>query len=181
MSRPFRQPPATSRRRGFSAIGFELLAGPDLVLEEIASGETVLRVVETSSTGAPIGELEIALFTAALIIDRDGLLSERATQVAQAVSGVAATACCEVTFPGAAGFRADAVIPGRPSLPYVHAFALAPVDGIDGGVILTMRTATTDWQAGESLLYSFKMLTRTGAVPASDDVPTGPMLPFTKR
>ena len=69
----FRQLPTTSRR-----IGFELSTPDDMTVESTRSGARV--------RGAA-GEVELEIFQAALVIDRDGILEEkiqRAIDVAMA-------------------------------------------------------------------------------------------------
>lgn len=60
-------------------------------------------------------------------------------------------------------------------------FAFAPPDGIDGGVLVTVRSATPDWPAAEAILGSLRILTRHGATPANDDSDLGPLLPVVTR
>src|SRR4051812_15154126 len=151
---------ATTYRRpaqGRPMIGFqlevprevELLEGPTLKCREVLPG------------GRTRGELEISLFTAALVIDRDGILGEKACELlareATVRHGPTAVA---VALPGASGFRADAVISA--ALPYRFAFAIAPPDlGVDGGVAIVVRCASPDWSAGDHMLRSLRVLTRT--------------------
>jgi hypothetical protein len=117
------------------------------------------------------------VFAAALIIDRDGILAQKACEVIEREAAVRDRAAAVlVRLPGASGFRAQAV--RRAALPYVYAFALAPHDlGIDGGVLVTVRTARPDWPAGDHLLRSLRILTRHGMAPVGDDDDEAPLLP----
>ena len=121
-----------------------------------------VRCCEVREDGKPIGELEIGVFSAALIIDRDGILRAKASQVS---GGMPAT---PVTLPGVSGYRAEAV--GPAPLPYLYVFAMAPDDlGIQSAVLVTVRSAQPDWPAAEALLRSLRILTRNGVVAANDD------------
>jgi hypothetical protein len=143
-SKAFRQPPTLNR-----PVGFEL-AAPDEV--EITPG-AVVRCAEVRE-GRTVGELEVAPFTAALILDRDGILEEK-------VRGVAgATATIPIELPNASGFRAATIASSAP-LPYLYVFAFAPL-GVDGGVLVIVRSAKPTWEAADSILGSFRLLTRGG-------------------
>lgn len=153
-ARTYRQPP-----RGRPSIGFQIEA-PDAI--ELAPAEATLRASERRPDGRTVGELEVAVFSAALIIDRDGILEEKARDV------TGGTAAVRIKLPGASGFRADAVQAATP-LPYVYVFAMAPHDlGVDGGVLVTVRCATPDWPAADQMLRSLRILTRAGTAPAND-------------
>jgi hypothetical protein len=143
----------------------ELLEGPTWKCREVLAG------------GRTRGELEISLFAAALVIDRDGILGEKACELlareATVRHGPTAVA---VALPGASGFRADAVISA--TLPYRFAFAIAPPDlGVDGGVAIVVRCASPDWSAGDHMLRSLRVLTRTGRIATQVEVDDGPLLP----
>ena len=57
-------------------------------------------------------------------------------------------------------------------------FAVAPPDlGVDGGVLVTVRSLCPDWPAGDQILRSLRILTRGGVVPANDDEGDAPILP----
>ena len=95
-----------------------------------------VRCAETRD-GRTVGELEVAPFSAALILDRDGILEEK-------VRGVAgATATTPIVLPNASGFRAATFASSTP-LPYVYVFAFAPL-GVDGGVLVVVRSAQPAW------------------------------------
>jgi hypothetical protein len=167
MSSPllYRRPP-----RGRPALGFQLEAPGEVELRE----GSVLKCREVRQDGRIVGELEVSLFAAALIIDRDGILAEKAQEVrGREVRGRGADAVA-VRFPGASGFRADAVQSTR--LPYVCVFALAPHDlGVDGGVLITVRSASPGWPAADHILRSLRLLTRSGMAPETDE--REPILP----
>lgn len=179
-ARSYRLIPSASRQRGLPAIGFELLAPGEVELTPVPSGPAIVRCAQRRADGQTIGELEVQVFGAALIIDRDGILEEKARDVAQdATHAVAATYA--VTLPNACGYRADVELRGRvrPPLPYVHVFAMAPPDGVDGGVLVVVRSATPEWPAAEAILRSLRLLTRRGPAPANDVV--GPLLPVVTK
>src|ERR1041384_5785352 len=117
--------PKTYRRpaQGRPMIGFQLEIPGEV---ELSDGP-VLKCREVLRDGRTCGELEINLFVAALLIDREGILAEKACGLlageAQVRGGPSAVA---VALPGASGYRADAVI--NATLPYRYAFAIAPAN-----------------------------------------------------
>ncbi len=154
-------------------IGFQLEVPCEV---ELLEGPT-LRCRELLQDGRTRGELEISRFAAALVIDRDGILSEKACEVlaGEATLRRGPTAVA-VALPGASGFRADAVLSA--TLPYRHAFAIAPPDlGVDGGIAIVVRCASPDWPAADHMLRSLRILTRTGRVATQAEVDDGPLLP----
>jgi hypothetical protein len=168
-----------SRQRGLAAIGLELDNPAAIELEPVATGPTVVRAHERRD-GRTIGELEVEVFKAALVIDREGILEEKAHLAADAERG-RVTPPVRVSLPGASGYRAEVQLvratgaPG-PELPYVYVFAVAPHDlGVDGGVLITVRCAAPDWPAADSLLRTLRVLGRHGTT-ANDDAP--PSLPL---
>lgn len=152
--------------RGRPALGF-LLDVPAGI--ELRDGP-VLKCREAREDGRIIGELEISVFAAALIIDRDGILAEKARETAtRELAGRGASDAVAVRLPGATGYRADGVHSTR--LPYVYAFTFAPSDlGVDGGVLVVMRAASPDWAAGEQMLSSLRLLRRNGTVEEPADL-----------
>jgi hypothetical protein len=145
-------------------IGFELVT--DLTLLPAAAG---VRCIEVGTSGAPIGELQVEVFAAALVIDRDGILESKVSELAGAQAKY-------VTLPGATGYCASRVERGTP-LPYLHVFAMAPSLGIDGGLLVTIRSAKPEWPAADAVLRSLRILTRHGVAPANDEI-SGSMLPL---
>ena len=147
----YRVLPTLSRR-----IGFEVTAPGDFELD----GETV-------RCRRPDGEVEISIFKAALVIDRDGILEEKARhEMADPVAeGATVLEPVPVSLEGASGWRVDAEYPrgrpSRPALPYVFVFALASEDlGVDAGVLVTVRSATQEWPLADAILRSLKILAR---------------------
>lgn len=162
----YRRPP-----RGRPLIGFELEAPCEVELRDGA----VLQCREVLQDGRQLGELEIRVFAAALIIDRDGLLAKTACDELErrARPPYGATAV-PVQLAGTSGYRAEAV--DRTALPYVAVFAMAPLDGIDGGVLVTVRSAQPAWPAADHMLASLRILTRHGVAAANDDAPVASAL-----
>lgn len=152
----FRQLPTTSRR-----IGFELQTPEDMTVESTRSGARV--------HGAT-GELEVEVFSAALVIDRDGILEEKINQAIDVALSSDRDAqvmqTIPIELPGASGYRADIELvrpmgTPRPARPYLFIFAIAPLDlGVDGGVIIRVRSATPEWEAVDHILRSLRILTR---------------------
>jgi hypothetical protein len=163
----FRQPPTMSRR-----IGFEFQTPSEV---DVQPGE-VVRCSERHD-GKTIGELEVSVFQAAMVIDRDGILEQ---QVQSAIEkAVEPPARIHRTVPvsllGATGLRVhvEVVRPmgtARPDLPYVYVFAMAPNDlSVDGGILVTVRCATPEWPAADAIMRSLKILSRHGTVTAAND------------
>jgi hypothetical protein len=172
----YRQLPTASRR-----IGFEIETPSEV---EVRPGE-VVRCTEQRD-GKTIGELEVSVFHAPLIIDRDGILEEKATSAIEHARepGARVLAAMPVSLPGASGFRADLEVvrpmgTTRPELPYVYVFAMAPHDlALDGGLVVTVRCAAPDWAAAESILRSLRFLSRGGKPAANDAADTRSRLPL---
>jgi hypothetical protein len=167
--------PSIYRRapRGRPLIGFQLEAPGEVELRDGA----VLKCREVRQDGRIMGELEASVFAAALIIDRDGILQEKALEVigteVPVRRGASAVA---VRLPGATGFRADAI--QTTQLPYVYVFAIAAPDlGVDGGVLITIRSASPDWPAADHMLRSLRILTRHGTAPVTGELDGEPILP----
>lgn len=154
-------------------LGFQLEVPREI---ELLDGST-LRCREVLQDGRILGELEIRLFSAALVIDRDGILAEKACEVLAAEATVrGGPTAVAVALPGASGYRADAVV--HAALPYRYAFAIAPGDlGVDGGIAVVVRCASPDWPAADHMLRSLRILTRTGRIATQAEVDDGPILP----
>jgi hypothetical protein len=151
-------------------IGFELAPG-DLEVTPVPAGETLVRCTETREDGKPVGELEVTVFKAALVIDRDGILEAKASDNTNGAPAV------PISLPGASGYFAETR--GDPELPYRYVFAVAPHDlAIDGGVLVTVRSARRDWPAADRVLQSLRIITRSGTAPANDVEGDAPGLPF---
>jgi hypothetical protein len=163
-AKAYRQLPTASRQRGLASIGFEVVPG-DLEVTPVQAGETLLRCTEKADDGRPIGELEVTVFSAALVIDRDGILEAKASDNTGGAHAV------PVVLPGASGYFAEAR--DDANLPYRYVFAIAPHDlAIDGGLLVTIRSAAPDWPAADRLLQSLRIITRHGTAPANDAEPT---------
>jgi len=182
--RGYRHAPSASRQRGLASIGLEMTAPGGVELTPVGNGAAVVRCCERRE-GKTVGELEVSVFSAALIIDRDGILEEKARAVAE---GSAQAARIEgtvaVSLPGASGYRADVEPSRKNGLPYIYVFAMAPHDlGVDGGVVVVVRSAQPEWPAAEAILGSLRLLTRHGtARPANDESePHEPLLPVVAK
>jgi len=145
----------------------------------------VVTCREVRQDGRTVGELEASVFAAALIIDRDGILADKARGVMARAADVASAPTFDVVLPGAAGCRADAV--QRTSLPYVYVSALAARDSVDGGVLVTIRSLSPDWPAAEHMLRSLRVLTRQGKLAegyehgVNDNAPLFPLVVANRR
>ncbi len=157
----YRQPPTTARR-----VGFEIDPPMEVTVQPYG---TTVRCQQLKADGAPLGELELEVFHAALVIDRDGILEEKVrAAIAKAAPGASVLEPMPVELSGASGFRADAEparavgsTPAPSGLPYVHVFAIAPDDlGVDGGLLVTVRSASPTWPAADKILASLRILSR---------------------
>jgi hypothetical protein len=159
--------------QGRPSIGFQLEAVAELELRE---GPT-LHCREVRPDGGLRGEIEISLFPGALVIDRDGILAEKALEAMSRLTTLRRTVVpVPVALPGANGFRAAAV--HTAALPYIYSFAIAPSDlGVDGGILITIRAATPEWEAADHVLRSLRVLTRTGRIATNCDTADAPILP----
>lgn len=168
-------PPTTYRRaaNGRPSIGFQLEVPPGIELRE----GPALQCREARSDGRVAGELEVSVFPAALVIDRDGILAEKAAEAMTHLATLRrAVVPTPISLPGANGFRAAAVCSA--ALPYIYSFAIAPSDpGVDGGVLITIRAAGPNWPAADHVLRSLRVLTRTGRVATNCEADDSPMLP----
>lgn len=160
--------------RGRPSIGFQLEVPAQL---ELMDGPEV-QCRELRSDGRAVGELQVGLFAAALVIDRDGLLAEKAIEGMQRLATLRrAVVPMPVALPGASGFRVAAVH-GAP-LPYLYSFAIAPPDlGVDGGVLIMIRAAAPEWEAANHVLRSLRIVTRNGRVATNYDADDAPILPM---
>lgn len=145
---------------GYGRIRYEV-ASPSGV-ETVRTGETT-RIREARG-GATIGELEITMFRAALVIDRDGILEDKVRAAIAREVGADIYEPGVVEVAGASGWQMSAVYrrgPQQPALPYVYVYALASDDlGIDGGVLVTVRTASPQWPAADQIVQSLKIVSR---------------------
>jgi len=125
--------------------------------------------------GRRIGEVEVGIFSAALIIDRDGVLKELVEATAAvalgggAASGKLVGAGIAAFESGAGGYRMDVVMTGveneaRPACPYVSWLALVSADlALPGGLFLTIRSAAPSWPAASHMLDSLRISGLVGA------------------
>jgi hypothetical protein len=173
-----------ARQRGLAGIGFELEPPTGIDLLPVVTGATVVRCTEARD-GKPIGELEVEVFKAALVIDRDGILMEKVAHACTTQPG-RSTQPIAVSLPGASGFRASVELvkpmgQPQPELPFVYVFAIAPHDlGVDGGVLVTVRSASREWPSADRILRSLKVFGRrpvTANGAANDDSGVLSLLP----
>jgi hypothetical protein len=167
---------ATTYRRapnGRPSIGFQLEAPPGVELRE----GPALHCREARPDGRVMGELEVSVFPAALVIDRDGILAEKAVEAMSSLATLRRPVLpAPVSLPGANGFRAAAVCSA--ALPYIYSFAIAPTDlMVDGGVLITIRAAGPAWAAADHVLRSLRVLTRTGRVATNCEADDASILP----
>jgi hypothetical protein len=177
----YRQLPVSAR-----GVGFELETAPGL---EVQPGPGTVRVCERVD-GKTIGELEIVVFQAPLVIDRDGVLERKVIEVLEVLEfarsaepGARVAKPVPVSLPGASGVRAAIEIARpmgspRPPFPYLYVFAIAPLDlAVNAGVVIRIRCAVTDWPAGNGMLRTLRLLGR-GGKPTDGVGDTPAMLPM---
>ena len=113
------------------------------------------------------------MFSAALIIDRDGTLRQQVElEAIHAIDDPAAGRLLSIDpvelASGAVGYRAE-VHRTRdergqaPALPYLSLLALTADDCVTGGLFLTIRTAGAEWPAATALLGTLRIFARDGA------------------
>src|SRR5512146_2297259 len=90
--------PAASRQRGLASIGLELEKPDAIELVPVDDGATIVRCSEHRD-GRTVGELEVEVFKAALVIDRDGILEQKIQDVIDDEDGRASVPV-PVTLPG---------------------------------------------------------------------------------
>ncbi len=131
-------------------------------VELVPISPDLLRASERRVDGAPIGELDLSTFRASLLIDREGVLEEKALLLAESVSPNASVDSCNpVSLEGSSGYRVEAYIRQRERapLPYIHVLVVAPEDvRINGGVVIVARSQRLDWEAGDAIMASLKVL-----------------------
>ncbi len=175
-----RHPASESRSRGLPPIGFQLDVPPGVMIEQIDPAgpdrAVVLRAYQRGDDGRLVGELELGVFSASLIIDRAGVLKELVeTTAGVALGGPAAgklLGAGNAAFAaGASGYRMDVVLtsgaePGeaRPSCPYLTWLALVSEDLVlPGGLFATIRSASPTWPAASHMLDSLRISGLAGA------------------
>jgi hypothetical protein len=176
-----RHPASESRSRGLPPIGFQLDVPPGVMIEQIDPAgpdrAVVLRAHQRSDEGRMLGELELGVFSASFIIDRDGVLKELVEATAALALGGPATGkllgAGEAAFAaGASGYRMDVVMIGagggeadaRPACPYVTWLALASGDLVlPGGLFITLRSAAPTWPAATAMFDSLRISGLAGA------------------
>lgn len=198
-AREYRHQPADSRRRGLPAIGFSLQIPPGLTMTTTApiapDRGTLLTCTELDARGEPVGVLEIGAFSAALIMDRDGILEQVvAVEAERALAPPAAgrrESVLSIAFDGgASGYGAEVVLlrdangEAKPRLPYLAFYALGTDDIVDAGLIVSVRCAQPEWLAQTELLSSLHIVRHGGAwaqprpaaAPVDDEMPHLPLL-----
>lgn len=175
-----RHPASESRSRGLPPIGFQLVVPAGVMIEQIDPAgpdrAVVLRAHQRSDDGRMLGELELGVFSASFIIDREGVLKELVEATASLASGGPGPKLLgagEAAFAaGASGYRMDVVMIGasggeadaRPACPYLTWLALASGDLVlPGGLFLTIRSAAPTWPAASAMLDSLRISGLAGA------------------
>lgn len=164
--------------RGLPAVELRFRVLPGLTVVELPAGDgdaPLFRCEELGTGGRVIGALELHLFPVALVIDRIGVLAERARAWAnRELTGSARWRLLvegEVELAGGtAGHRIDVLMQSnsegrfRPSAPYASWLALASRDAVvPAGVLAVVHSAAPVWRAGTVVLDSLEILGSSGA------------------
>jgi hypothetical protein len=194
--REYRHQPAESRRRGLPAIGFSIIApeGVELVKTEpvAANRATLLVCRERDEAGRVLGELEIGAFSAALIMDRDGILAQMVEVEAERALTAPASGHHERTRAveyagGARGYRSEVVLlsvgPGmpKPREPYLSFCALGSAEIIDAGLFVSVRSQQPSWTHDHDLLESLRIVRLGGSWNTESASQGATVLPFIGR
>jgi hypothetical protein len=172
-------PAARATERGLPPVEIRFRSADSLHVTDLPAGPgheagAVVFAEEIGPTGRRVGTIEIALFSASLIIDRAGVLHEKARGAAEtALARGRLLGEGEVELDGgASGYRIDALLQvdeegrGRPDCPYASWFALASEDSVTrGAVFAVVRSAVPDWPAASALLASLEIV--GGGAPGS--------------
>jgi hypothetical protein len=154
---------------------------------------TLLTCRELDARGEPLGVFELGAFSAALIMDRDGILEQMVAVEAERALTPPAAGRRETLLPidyaaGASGFRAEVVLlrdargEVKPRLPYLAFCALGTDAIVDAGLFVTIRRAQPEWPAQDELLASLRIVRQGGAWAApqpaapDDEMPHVPLV-----
>ncbi|HVV81560.1 MAG TPA: hypothetical protein VHE35_00730 [Kofleriaceae bacterium] len=163
--------PVAAQRRGRPPIGFGLQVADGLGVELPESANQPLVRCTEATASRTIGVLEVDVFAAGMVVDPEGALQQIASAALDRLrGGGTARARPPTAFElddGVHGIRvhADLLRDGtgqRPALPYLTVVALAGVS-VRGGVIVTMASAAANWEAGDRVLDSLRVLDRDRA------------------
>lgn len=163
-------------------IGLSLLVPDALTVVNGPEGSS-FRAVETRA-GKRVGEIDIAIMTPSLIMDRDGVLREAAVRAAESFVGPPRDGYLitmgEISLPGGVAWRADAYMQRGedghvPALPHQSIIAMGHPDfSLPVALFITVRSVDEEWPPGAEVLESLRFL---GAPAASALEAT--VLPFT--
>lgn len=165
-SQTIRLAPLTAARRGRPPIGFTVDVAAELTVEQpVAANAPFVRGHEREGARV-VGELEIDVFAASLVMDADRALEDVALA---ALDGLGAGGVVRARAPQhveledgvhAVRLQADRLREAsgaRPALPYVTIVALAG-PSVRGGVLVTACAADDRWDAGERAIDSVRVL-----------------------
>jgi hypothetical protein len=168
-TRAFQYAPAEKRRPGVTPVGFRLDVPEGVVIEPSDPKIIQLRATERrAASGRPLGELEIRVFAARLIMDRDGVMLDAARAAAEELFAPPRDgwlgAVGAMTLPAGEAWRAEVRVTrdehGRlPPLPYKTVYALAhPNAVVHAALLIVVAHAEADWPAGQAMLASLSFL-----------------------
>jgi hypothetical protein len=151
-------------------VGFRLEIPEGVQVERSDPTIIQLRATERrAATGRPLGELEIRVFAARLIMDRDGVLLEAARALAEELFAPPRDgwlgARGAITLPAGEAWRADIQVTrdahggGLPELPYKEVYALGHPDEVAGAALLiVVQHAEATWDAGDLMLHTLEFV-----------------------
>jgi hypothetical protein len=175
------------------AIGLRMRVLEHVALAPVTHGATVVHGEEKRPDGALVGAIEVAVAKVSLIIDRDGALERLIDAAIERLLAPPAAGRTLTMVPielagGPSGVMAEVELARhaagvRPALPCYELYALAPSDvTIGAALIVTVRSAVHDWEAGARMLESLRILTLRNASGEPDaGEPTRPMFPMARR
>jgi hypothetical protein len=168
-ARAFKYSPPSQKRLGVTPVGFRLDIPEGVVVQPSDPKIIQLRATETrAATGRPLGELEIRVFAARLIMDRDGVLLDAARALAEELYAAPRDgwlgATGTVELPAGEAWRADVQVTRDergliPILPYKSVYALGHPNAIvHAALLIVVQHAEATWLAGDEMLQSLEFV-----------------------
>ena len=115
-----------------------------------------------------VGELEIRVFAARMIMDRDGVLGEAAQALAEELFAAPRDgylgATGSIRLPAGEAYRADMTVTrdaagNQPQFPYKSVLAMGHPDYmIHAALLIVVQHAEADWPAGDAMLQSLSFI-----------------------
>jgi hypothetical protein len=175
-AREYTHEPTESRRHGLPPIGFRVVLGDAITIapaEPIDAAAVLLHGEQRRGDDRLVGTIELGVFAARLMIDRDGTLARLVTVAAEHAITAPFTGRIESVHPvelagGAIGACAELILTrdehgqARPALPYLDLYAVTSETELAGGVFVTCHHAAPEWPAGRAMLDTLQILASRG-------------------